>query len=59
MVERLGIEMKQELETHFRQEYSTFGWIMEVMLERAGFKIDKTDYREGFFSTYLCTKKDK
>ena len=59
MVERLGIEMKQELETHFRQEYSTFGWIMEGMLEKAGFEIDKADYVEGFFSTYLCTKKDK
>ena len=59
MVERLGIEMKQELETHFRQEYSTFGWIMEGMLEKAGFEIEKADYAEGFFSTYLCTKKDK
>lgn len=58
MVERLGIEMKKELETHFRQEYSTFDWIMEGMLKKADFNIDKTDYKEGFFATYLCTKKD-
>ncbi len=59
MVERLGLEMQQELETHFRQEYSTFGWIMEEMLKRAGFKINKSDYIEGFFANYLCTKKDE
>ncbi len=56
MVERLGLEMQQELETHFRQEYSTFDWIMEEMLKRAGFIINKTDYIEGFFANYLCSK---
>jgi putative AdoMet-dependent methyltransferase len=59
MVNRLGIEMKQELETHFRQEYSTFGWIMEGMLKKAGFEIDTVNYQEGFFANYLCTKKAK
>ena len=59
MVERLGIEMKNELETHFRQEYSTFDWILEEMLKRAGFEINKTDYIEGFFANYICTKKDE
>jgi putative AdoMet-dependent methyltransferase len=59
MIERLGIEMKKELETHFRQEYSTFDWVMEEMLKRAGFKINKSDYKEGFFANYLCTKKDE
>jgi len=59
MVERLGIEMQNELETHFRQEYSTFEWIMEEMLKRAGFEINKSDYIEGFFANYICTKKDE
>ena len=59
MTERLGNEMKQEIDTHFRQEYSTFDWIMEGMLEKAGFEINKADYKEGFFATYLCTKKEK
>ena len=59
MVSRLGEAMKNELETHIRQEYSTFGWIMEEMLKRAGFKINKSDYIEGFFANYLCTKKDE
>lgn len=58
MVNRLGEVMRKELETHIRQEYSTFDWIMEGMLEKAGFKIDTANYMEGFFANYLCTKKD-
>ena len=57
MTDRMGDQMKKELETHFRQEFSTFDWVMEGLLEKAGFIIEKADYREGFFATYLCTKK--
>ena len=57
MTNRTEPGMKWDLETHFRQEYSTFGWIMEGLLERAGFRIDKADYKDDFFATYLCTKK--
>ena len=38
------------------EEYSTFGWIMEGLLERAGFKIEESDYKEGFLVSYLCVK---
>lgn len=57
MVSRLGETMKKELETHIRQEYSTFDWVMEGMLKKVGLKINKADYIEGFFATYLCEKK--
>ncbi len=43
--------------THVRQEYSTCGWIMEGLLERAGFQIDDADYRDDFLAVYLCTRK--
>jgi putative AdoMet-dependent methyltransferase len=59
MINRTEPGMKWDLETHFRQEYSTCGWIMEGLLERAGFRIDKADYKDDFFATYLCTKKGK
>jgi putative AdoMet-dependent methyltransferase len=59
MADRMGDEMKHELETHIRQEYSTFDWIMEEMLKKAGFKIKKTEYKEGFFANYLCEKKEE
>jgi putative AdoMet-dependent methyltransferase len=57
LTERTGDEMKSAMEIHFSREYSTFGWIMEDMLEKAGFEIEKTDYRDDFFAAYLCTKK--
>ena len=57
MTDRMGDQMKKELETHFRQEFSTYDWVMEGLLEKAGFEIEKANYREGFFATYLCTKK--
>jgi putative AdoMet-dependent methyltransferase len=49
--------MKCEVETHFRQEYSTFGWIMEGMLEKAGLQIESADYKDKYFAAYLCTKR--
>ena len=41
---------------HIRQEYSTFDWIMEEMLYRAGFQIETADYGDLFLTTYICTK---
>ena len=57
MVNLAGPEMKNSLKSHLSREYSTFGWIIEDMLERAGFEIDKADYKDDFFGAYLCTKK--
>lgn len=42
--------------SHIKEEYSTIDWIMEGMLRRAGFRIDKSEYKYGMFATYLCTK---
>ena len=49
-------EMARELETHLRDEFSTHDWIMEGILERAGFRIDRADYKDGFMATYVCTR---
>jgi putative AdoMet-dependent methyltransferase len=45
-----------EAETHIRDEHSTYDWIMEGLLERAGFCIDSAGYVDGFGATYVCTK---
>jgi hypothetical protein len=34
-----------DFETHVREEYTTFGWIIEGMLTRAGFEIEQADYQ--------------
>jgi len=59
MTERIGPTFARELEIHVREEYSTFGWIMEGLLDRAGFAIEKTDYRNDFLAVYLCTRRGK
>ena len=56
MAEKVGAEFAAEAETHIRDEYSTFDWIMEGLLNRAGFRIDQAEYMDGFGATYLCAK---
>ena len=35
---------RAELETHVREEFSTYNWLLEPMLERAGFEIREIKY---------------
>jgi cyclopropane fatty-acyl-phospholipid synthase-like methyltransferase len=56
MAEKVGAEFAAEAETHIRDEYSTFDWTMEGLLNRAGFRIDQAEYMGGFGATYLCSK---
>jgi putative AdoMet-dependent methyltransferase len=56
MGKNAGAEFTAEVETHIRDEFSTYDWIMEGLLERAGFRIDRAEYSEGFGASYLCTK---
>lgn len=47
---------RPELETHLREEHSTFGWLLEPMIERAGFKIRDAQHRGSIYSAYTCVK---
>lgn len=48
---------RAELETHIREEHSTFNWLLEPMLERAGFTIDEVSHTTaGVFAAYTCIK---
>lgn len=48
---------REELETHVRDEYSTFTWLLETMLVRAGFEIAATDYGSaGAYASYTCVR---
>lgn len=47
---------RQDFETHVREEHSTFGWIIEGMLQRAGFKIVEADYFAPEYAQYVCQK---
>jgi cyclopropane fatty-acyl-phospholipid synthase-like methyltransferase len=45
---------RAELEEHVRTEHSTFSWLLEPLLEHAGFEIVDVDHRRGAHSTYVC-----
>lgn len=51
-----GEQLRRDLETHIRNEYSTFDWIMRGLLECAGFAIEKMQTDDGFFAEYACRK---
>jgi len=51
-----GAEFRAEIETHIRDEYSTFGWILEGMLSAAGFAAEKVRCDDGFVAEYACRK---
>ncbi|MCE5341619.1 MAG: class I SAM-dependent methyltransferase [Planctomycetaceae bacterium] len=53
-----AMDFKRRIEIHIGQEFSTTDWIMEGLLKQAGFKILKTEYKDGFFATYLCSKRN-
>lgn len=47
-----------ELATHVREEYSTYSWLLEPMLLRAGFDIREAEYSASrTFARYVCIKR--
>ena len=42
--------------SHMRDEYSTFGWVMERMLTEVGFTLVSADYHAPLRGTYLLQK---
>ena len=48
---------RDELEDHLRAEHSTFSWLLEPMIEQAGFEIERVDYgRFNVYADYVCRK---
>lgn len=46
----------QDFAMHVREEYSTFAWIIEGMLTRAGFTILDVKYLTPEYAEYVCQK---
>ena len=46
----------EELETHLRDEYSTFSWLLEPMLTQAGFAIQARTSASKIYADYVCVK---
>ena len=47
---------RDSIVTHMRDEYSTFGWVIERMLVDAGFELARVDYHAPLHGTYLLRK---
>lgn len=56
MRNQAGDSMAEEAISHIRDEFSTYGWIMEGLLERAGFRIEKTFHDFPLCASYVCVK---
>jgi putative AdoMet-dependent methyltransferase len=51
-----GHDIRKDVEGHIRQEFSTYEWIMDGLLERANFRIANKVMHEGVIGRYLCRK---
>ena len=48
---------RAELAEHVRTEHSTYSWLLEPLLERAGFEIVDVSHRAGVYASYVCAKR--
>jgi len=48
---------RAELETHIKEEHSTFAWLLELMLNRTGFQIHDVELSDTqVFAAYTCRR---
>jgi len=52
-----GSFSRADFAAHVRDEFSTYSWILEGLLERAGFEIVQHNYTSPTYANYLCIKK--
>jgi hypothetical protein len=43
-------------EAHVREEYSTYTWLLEAMLDKVGFRIEDAWYDLKAYAAYICVK---
>ena len=41
---------------HVREEHSTFAWVMEGLIERAGFRLMNSRFSRGVYATYIVQR---
>jgi len=56
MRDAAGDGIANETEVHIREEFSTYDWIMEGLLEKAGFSIDSVEVKADNLRGYICSK---
>jgi ubiquinone/menaquinone biosynthesis C-methylase UbiE len=56
MRQKAGDVTARNFEKHISNEFSTFDWIMEEMIYRAGFELLSAEYDDLFIAEYVCRK---
>lgn len=51
-----GDFLQEDVIMHFQEEFSTYDWIIDGLLSRAGFIIKSKKIQDGVIGTYYCTK---
>ncbi len=54
---KAGARLAREAEIHLRKEYSTYDWVLEGLLERAGFRIIRKQSTKDFQVSYACVRR--
>lgn len=55
--EKLGGDfLKDDAETHFREEFSTYDWVLDGLITKAGFTITSKKTEIGLIAEYFCKK---
>lgn len=50
---------RQDIDDHIRDEHSTYAWLLESMLDRTGFDIERADYSDDqIFADYLARARE-
>lgn len=49
-----GPDVRTDAVRHIKNEHSTYDWIMDGLLERAGFEIKTKEIQDGVIIKYLC-----
>ena len=49
-------EFVDETKVHIRDEYTTFDWILQGLIERTGFHIEKSNTGDNLANEYFCRK---
>lgn len=48
---------REDLAEHVRTEHSTFTWLLEPMIDIAGFEITDREVRRGIYAAYTCRRR--
>jgi putative AdoMet-dependent methyltransferase len=47
---------RADVAIHIREEHSTYGWVLEGLIERSGFRLLQASYSEGVYGAYLAER---